>query len=239
MIIVQHQKIFYCLHQLSSVSLRKSFWNLFLDDSFSSSSLLRWNDFIRFQITSFANSTRLLFSIFESRFAIYFILFTLLILWESICHFFYFFLFSSLHCLLHFVQVRLRFTFLLLFLVWLQKSFLIFWFDISFFQSHSIWKIFCIHVKLISSSINFSFLSSAVIVTVFEFQRFLQTNHKSIKKLNENTRQLVAVIIAFSRSLSLIAFSIKNANAERAISSESVKYSVVWITDVLNLRRVV
>ena len=164
-------------------------------------------------------------------------------LWESICHFFDSSLFYFLHCLFHFVRILFRFI-VYCFLFDCKKFFLIFRIDVCnkfsiFFNLIRHWKVFCIHVKLTSSSVDFNFFSSAMIVIVFEFQIFFQTNQKSINKLNENTKQLIVVIIAFNRSLSLIALNIKNINVEKATFSESIKYSIVWVIDAFNFRRVI
>ena len=109
----------------------------------------------------------------------------------------------------YFIFVRIRFRFIVFCLI--AKVFLDFLIRQFFSISFDIESFLHTHVKLTFLSINFNFFSSTMIVTIFEFQRFLQMNHKSIKKFNENIKQLIAVIIVFNRSFAFLLSALKTS----------------------------
>ena len=76
-------------------------------------------------------------------------------------------------------------------------------------------------------------LSSAVIDIVFDFHRFLNSNHRYVREINENIKQLIVVIIFVNQSFVLSIFNSRVTSR----NSKFIDYSSKWVIDIIKLRR--
>ena len=88
-------------------------------------------------------------------------------------------------------------------------------------------------LKLADSSSGRSHLTPAVVRIAFDLRRFLESHHRWVREVSEDTKQLIAAITTFNQSPPLPATGIRITSR---VGSEPLSYSSEWATNITRLR---